>query len=73
MLGPYEIKLTLKAPNGQMLYYPGGVAGMMANLAAQPAGAYSAIFKLIGTGPYKVKAFEANVRTAFTRSAMPPI
>ena len=67
VLGPYEIRLTLKAPNGQMLYHLGGVAGMMANLDAQPDGAYGATFKPIGAGPYKIKTFEANVRTVFTR------
>lgn len=68
VLGPYEIKLTLKEPNGQMLYHLGGVAGMMANLATQQDGAYGATFKPIGAGPYKVKSFEANVRTVFTRN-----
>ena len=68
IIGPYEIKLTLKVPNGQMLYHLGGVAGMMANLAVQPDGAYGANFKPIGAGPYKIKSFEANVRTVLTRN-----
>lgn len=68
VLGPHEIRLNLKAPNGQMLYHLGGVAGMMANVAAQPEGAYGATFKPIGAGPYKIKSFEANVRTLLTRN-----
>lgn len=68
VLGPLEIRLNLKAPNGQMLYHLGGVAGMMANIDVQPEGAYSATFKPIGAGPYKIKSFEANVRTIFTRN-----
>lgn len=68
ILGPYEIKLTLKAPNGQMLYHLGGVAGMMASTASLTEGAYAATFKPIGTGPYKVKTFSANEKTVFTRN-----
>ena len=68
VLGPYEIKLTLKAPNGQMLYHLGGVAGMMASTASLTEGAYAATFKPIGAGPYRLKAFSANERTTFTRN-----
>ena len=68
ILGMHEIRLNLKAPNGQMLYHLGGVAGMMANIDAQPEGAYSATFKPIGAGPYRIKSFEANVRTIFIRN-----
>jgi len=68
VLGPYEIRLTLKAPNGQMLYHLGGVAGMMASTASLTAGAYGATFKPIGAGPYKIKSFVANEVTVFTRN-----
>jgi len=68
VVGPYEIQLTLKAPNGQMLYHLGGVAGMMASSASLTEGAYAATFKPIGAGPYKIKSFAANERTVFSRN-----
>jgi len=68
VLGPYELRLTLKAPNGQMLYHLGGVAGMMASPAALTEGAYAASFKPIGAGPYRIKTFLANERTVFERN-----
>ena len=68
VLGPYEIKLTLKTPNGQMLYHLGGVAGMMASAASLTEGAYAATFKPIGAGPYRIKSFAANERTVFSRN-----
>jgi ABC-type transport system substrate-binding protein len=68
VLGPHEIRLTLKAPNGQMLYHLGGVAGMMASAASLTEGAYAATFKPLGAGPYKIKSFAANERTVFTRN-----
>ena len=68
IVGPYELRLTFKAPNGQMLYHLGGVAGMMSNIAAQPDGAVGVSFKPIGAGPFKIKSFEPNVRTVFVRN-----
>ena len=68
VVGPLEIRLTLKAPNGQMLYHLGGVSGMMASTASLTEGAYAATFKPIGTGPYRVKTFSANEVTVFTRN-----
>jgi peptide/nickel transport system substrate-binding protein len=67
VLGPYEVRLNLKAPNGQMLYHLGGVTGMMASPASLTEGAYAATFKPIGAGPYKVKSFSANEVTVLTR------
>ena len=68
VIGPFEITLTLKAPNGQMLYHLGGVSGMMASPESLTEGAYAATFKPIGTGPYKIKSFSANEITVFTRN-----
>lgn len=68
VLGPYEIRLNLKAPNGQMLYHLGGVAGMMASTASLTEGAYAATFKPIGAGPYKIRTFAANEKTVFARN-----
>jgi len=68
VLGPLEIRLNLKTPNGQMLYHLGGVPGMVASAASLTEGAYGATFKPIGAGPYKVKSFDANVRTILIRN-----
>jgi len=68
VLGSHEIRLTLKAPNGQMLYHLGGVSGMMASPASLVEGAYAATFKPIGAGPYKIRSFAANEKTVFTRN-----
>ena len=68
IIGPYEIRLTLKAPNGQMLYHLGGVTGMVASAASLTEGAYAATFKPIGAGPFRIKSFVANERTVFVRN-----
>jgi len=68
VLGPLEIRFTLKAPNGQMLYHFGGVPGMMASPASLTADAFGANFKPIGAGPYKLKNFDVNVRTIMSRN-----
>ena len=68
VIGPHEIRLTLKAPNGQMLYHLGGVTGMMASTASLTEGAYAATFKPIGAGPFRIKTFAANERTVFVRN-----
>ncbi len=68
VLGSHEVRLNLKAPNGQMLFHLGGVAGMMASPASLTEGAYAATFKPIGAGPYKIRTFSANEKTVFTRN-----
>jgi peptide/nickel transport system substrate-binding protein len=68
VLGSHELRLNLKAPNGQMLFHLGGVAGMMASPASLTEGAYAATFKPVGTGPYRLKTFVANERTIFVRN-----
>ena len=68
ILGAHELKLMLKNPNGQMLYHFGSIAGMVASPASLTEGAYGANFKPIGTGPYRLKSFESNVRTVLSRN-----
>lgn len=61
------VRLKLKSPNGQMPYLLAGQAGMMISPASLTEGAFGATLKPIGTGPFKVRSFESNVRTAMDR------
>jgi len=62
------IRLKLKAPSGQMPYLLGGQAGMMISPAVLTEGAFGAGLKPVGTGPYRVRSFESNVRTQMQRN-----
>jgi len=62
------VRLKLKAPSGQMPYLLGFQAGMMISPAAFGDNALGAAVKPIGTGPYRVRTFESNVRTLTTRN-----
>jgi len=61
------IRLKLKAPSGQMPYLLGTQAGMMISPAALTDTPFGATLKPVGTGPYRVKAFESNIRTQMQR------
>ena len=67
-LGPHQLKLHLKAPSGQILYFMGGVAGMVASAGSVTGDAFGVTFKPVGSGPYRVKAFESNVKTIMVRN-----
>lgn len=66
--GDDTVRLKLKAPSGQMPYLLGFQAGMMISPAAFGDNAFGAAVKPIGTGPYRVRTFESNVRTLTTRN-----
>ena len=66
-VGEDTVKLKLKSPNGQMEYWLGFVGGLMISPESLTEGAFGNNLKPIGTGPFKVKAFEANVRTEMVR------
>lgn len=66
--GDDVVRLKLKAPSGQMPYLLGFQAGMMISPAAFGDNAFGAAVKPIGTGPYRVRTFESNVRTLTTRN-----
>ncbi|MFO1025023.1 MAG: ABC transporter substrate-binding protein [Acetobacteraceae bacterium] len=59
--------LKLKAPNGQMPFLLGAQPGMMIAAASLDADGFGATLKPVGTGPYKVRSFESNVRTVMDR------
>ena len=66
--GTHEFKLLLKTPSGQIPYIFGGIAGMVASEASVTGDAFGTSFKPVGSGPYKLKSFESNVKTIMTRN-----
>lgn len=67
-VGDDVVKLKLKAPNGQIEYWLGSTPGMMISPAAIKDGAFGGNLTAIGAGPYKLKTFEANVKTITVRN-----
>ena len=68
VLGPLDVRFNLKAPAGQMPYIMGGIAGMVASADSLGGNAFGVNFKPIGSGPFRVKSFESNVKTIMTRN-----
>jgi peptide/nickel transport system substrate-binding protein len=63
-----QLKLTLKGPSGQIPYIMGGIAGMVASAESVTGDAFGVTFKPIGSGPYRLKSFESNVKTVLLRN-----
>jgi peptide/nickel transport system substrate-binding protein len=68
VLGPYELRLNLKSPSGQIPFVFGGIAGMIASAASINAEDFGVTFKPVGSGPYRVQSFESNVKTVMARN-----
>ena len=66
-IGDDTVKLKLKTANGQIEYWLGGNSGMMIAPAGIKDDAFGGAITAIGTGPYKLKKFEANVTTWMAR------
>ena len=66
--GTHEFKLLLKTPSGQIPYILGGIAGMVASEASVTGDGFGSTFKPVGSGPYRLKAFESNVKTILIRN-----
>jgi len=66
--GDDTVRLKLKSPNGQIEYWLGSTAGFMVSPAALKDGAVGSALHGIGTGPFRVKSFEPNVKTALARN-----
>ncbi len=65
--GDAVVRLKLKAPNGQMPYLLAGQPGMMISPETFANDAFGGTLKPVGAGPYRVRSFEASVRTLFDR------
>jgi peptide/nickel transport system substrate-binding protein len=67
-IGDDVVNLKLKSPNGQIEYWLGSTPGMMIGPAALKDGVFGGTLAAIGTGPFKLKSFEANVTTIAVRN-----
>ena len=67
VVSPDTIRLKLNEPNGQMPYLLAAQGGMMIGPASLAADGFGASLKPVGTGPYRVKSFDAAVRTIAER------
>jgi len=68
VLGPLEVRFNLKEPSGQVPYFMGGIGGMIAAASSVTGDAFGSSFKAVGSGPYRLKSFESNVKTVMTRN-----
>lgn len=68
VLDERTIRLKLKTPSGQIESWLGGTAGMILAPAAYADGAAGGTIKPIGAGPYRVRSFDSNTKTALTRN-----
>jgi len=66
--GDDVVRLRLTGPSGQLPYLLGFQAGMMMGPVGLDATVFGASVKPIGAGPYKIKAYESNIRTQMTRN-----
>jgi peptide/nickel transport system substrate-binding protein len=65
--GEDTVRIRLKSPNGQIEYWLGANPGMMVSPASLTDGVVGRALNPVGAGPYRLKSFEANVKTATTR------
>ncbi len=65
--GDDTVHLKLKSANGQIEFWLGSTAGMMISPAVLKDGVFGATLQAVGAGPYKLKSFEANVKTVLAR------
>ena len=67
-LGPLQIRINQKSPSGQLPYFLGGIAGMTAAPASWARDAFGASYTPIGSGPFRLKSFQSNVKTVLVRN-----
>jgi peptide/nickel transport system substrate-binding protein len=65
--GEDTVRIKLKSPNGQIEYWLGSNPGMMVSPASLTEGVIGAALNPVGAGPYRLKSFEANVKTITSR------
>jgi peptide/nickel transport system substrate-binding protein len=67
VLAADTVRLRLTEPNGQMPYLLATQGGMMISPAALTGDAFGGTLKPVGAGPYRVRGFDAAVRTLTDR------
>lgn len=65
--GEDTIKIKLRKPSGQIEFWLGANAGMMVSPSVLTEGVIGSTLKPVGAGPFRVKTFDANVKTITTR------
>ena len=65
--GTDTVVLRLKEPNGQIPFLLAMQPGMMISPESLVEGAFGGTLKAVGAGPYRVRQFEAAVRTVMDR------
>jgi len=65
--GEDVVRIKLKRPSGQIEFWLGANAGMMVSPAVLKEGVIGATLPPVGAGPFRVKTFDANVKTITTR------
>ncbi len=61
------VRIKLKRPSGQIEFWLGANPGMMISPAVLKEGVIGATLQPVGAGPFKLKTFDANVKTITTR------
>ncbi len=64
---PLTVRLRLTEPNGQMPWLLAAQGGMAIAPSSLTEGAFGATLKPVGTGPFKVRRFDAAQRTVMER------
>ena len=67
-LGPLQVRINQKQPSGQLPYFLGGIAGMMASPASWAGDAFGVTYTPIGSGPFRLRSFQSNVKTILVRN-----
>ncbi len=65
--GEDVVRIKLKRPSGQIEFWLGANSGMMVSPAVLKEGVIGSTLQPIGAGPFRVKTFDANVKTITTR------
>ena len=65
--GDDVVKIKLRRPSGQIEFWLGANAGMMVSPAVLKDGVIGPTLQPVGAGPFRVKTFDANVKTITTR------
>lgn len=65
--GEDTVRIKLRRPSGQIEFWLGANPGMMISPAELKDGVIGGALKPVGAGPYRLRQFDANVKTVTTR------